>query len=121
MASFFCGRDKISINNIVIVATVATATIFAALGVLHVRGIRISLEDFLTQRNSVGAWAGLSTVVASVAGSWILFAPGETGTWAGIVGLLGYAFGQAAPLAAIAFIGPRMKRLMPGLIRKNQL
>ncbi len=102
-----------SINNIAIVATIATAIIFSTIGVLHVRGMRISLEDFLTQRNSVGAWAGLSTVVASVAGSWILFAPGETGTWAGIMGLIGYALGQAAPLGAIAFIGPRMKRLMP--------
>jgi Na+/proline symporter len=73
----------------------------------------MNLEDFLTQRNSVGSWAGLSTVVASVAGSWILFAPGETGTWAGIVGLIGYALGQAAPLASMAFVGPRMKRLMP--------
>ena len=93
--------------------TLITAAVFALLGILHVRRRRPTVEEFIVNRNSAGAGVAVATVVASVAGAWILFSPAETGTWAGIVALIGYSLGQAAPLIAFALIGPRMRQLMP--------
>jgi Na+/proline symporter len=102
-----------SIGVLAISVTVITVAVFTAIGVMYVRGRRPGVEEFIVDRNTAGTSAALSTVVASVAGAWILFSPAETGTWAGLVGLAGYGIGQAAPLFAFAIIGPRMRRLMP--------
>jgi len=99
--------------TLAVVMTLAIAGLFAALGVWHVRGRHMSLEDYLASRGLAGGGVSVATVVASVAGAWVLFSPAEAATWAGVPGVLGYALGQAAPLLALAFIGPRMRRLMP--------
>ncbi|NIR29523.1 MAG: Na+/proline symporter [Gammaproteobacteria bacterium] len=93
--------------------TLATALIFAMLGIWHMRNLRLSVEEYIVSRKSLGAGASLATVTASVIGAWILFSPAEAATWAGIAGVIGYALGQAAPLLALAVIGPRMRALMP--------
>ena len=93
--------------------TLITAAVFAAIGVLYIRRRRMSVEEYIVNRNSAGTGVALATVVASIAGAWILFSPAETGTWAGLVALVGYGVGQAAPLVAFAVVGPRMRRLMP--------
>lgn len=89
------------------------AVVFSLIGIIHVRRSRHSLEDHLVSRNSTGAWAGAATVTASVIGAWVLFSPAETATWAGLTGVAGYALGQAAPLLALVWLGPRMRQLMP--------
>ena len=100
-------------SSLAIAVTLVTAITFALLGVIYVRRHRPSLEEYTVHRNATGSWLALATVVASVAGAWILFSPAETGTWAGLVALIGYGVGQAAPLIAFAIMGPRMRRLMP--------
>ncbi len=90
-----------------------TAAVFVAAGVLYVRRRTLSVEDYLVSRNSAGGGLATATLVASVIGAWVLFSPGEAGTWAGLVALVGYGIGQAAPLAAFVFVGPRMRALMP--------
>lgn len=90
-----------------------SAAFFAWLGMRAVRGMRHTLEDHLVSRNSTGSVTGAATLAASVIGAWILFSPAETAMWAGIAGVVGYALGQAAPLFALAWLGPRMRRLMP--------
>ena len=100
-------------NTLAIAITLITAVTFALLGVLYVSRRRLSLEEYIVHRNSTGSWLAVATVVASVAGAWILFSPAETGTWAGLVALIGYGVGQAAPLVAFAVMGPRMRQLMP--------
>ena len=102
-----------SIGVLAISVTVITVAVFTVIGVMYVRGRRPGVEEFIVDRNTAGTSAALATVVASVAGAWILFSPAETGTWAGLVALIGYGIGQAAPLFAFAIIGPRMRRLMP--------
>ncbi|MCZ6891752.1 MAG: Na+/proline symporter [Chloroflexi bacterium] len=99
--------------TLVVPVMVITAAVSALLGILYVRRRRPSVEEYIVNRNTTGTAVGIATVVASVAGAWILFSPAETGTWAGIVALIGYSLGQAAPLVAFAIIGPRMRRLMP--------
>ena len=96
-----------------IAIAVVAAAVFVVASVLNVRRHRLNIEEYLVARNSVRAPVATATLVASVLGAWILFSPAEAGTWAGIVALIGYGIGQAAPLAAFVLVGPRMRRLMP--------
>ena len=100
-------------ETLVVPVMVITVALSALLGILYVRRRRLSVEEYIVNRNTAGTGVAAATVVASVAGAWILFSPAETGTSAGIVALIGYSLGQAAPLVAFAIIGPRMRRLMP--------
>ncbi len=96
-----------------VLIALGTAIVFVAAGVLYVRRRAMSVEDYLVARNSAGGGLATATLVASVIGAWVLFSPGEAGTWAGLVALVGYGIGQAAPLVAFVFVGPRMRTLMP--------
>lgn len=92
---------------------ILSAAFFAWLGMHAVRSKRHTLEDHLVSRNSTGTVTGAATVAASIIGAWVLFSPAETAMWAGLAGVAGYALGQAAPLFAFAWLGPRMRQLMP--------
>lgn len=92
---------------------IISAACFAWIGIRAVRGVRHTLEDHLVSRDSTGAVGGAATIAASVIGAWILFSPAETAMWAGVAGVAGYALGQAAPLLGLAWLGPRLRRLMP--------
>jgi Na+/proline symporter len=98
---------------ITIVVTLVTASIFALIGFLHASRHAMNLEEFVTSRNRFGGWMAFSTIVASAMGAWILFSPPEVGATTGIVGILGYCIGQAAPSGIFAGIGPRIRNLMP--------
>ena len=96
-----------------VVITIVTAGIFLALGVWYVGRQRITVEDYIVSRNTAGTELATATLVAGALGAWILFSPAETGTWAGITGLIGYGIGSALPLVAFVLLGARMRRLMP--------
>ena len=100
-------------TTLAIPIAVVTAVVFVIAGIMYTRGRRGGVEDYLVARNSAGSALATATLVASVAGAWILFSPAEAGTWAGITALIGYGIGQAAPLAAFVWIGPRMRSVMP--------
>ncbi|MBD1875320.1 Na+/proline symporter [Nodosilinea sp. FACHB-131] len=90
-----------------------TAASFTLLGLLQASRHTISLEDYMVSRNSVGTGMALATIVASAMGAWILFSPPEVGATSGIAGIIGYCVGQATPAALFAFMGTRMRFLMP--------
>ena len=98
---------------VAVIITVATTTFFLATGIMGVRRRMKGIEDFLVARNSAGLKVSTATLVASVIGAWVLLGPAETGTWAGLVALIGYGLGQAAPLLAFVFVGPRIRHIMP--------
>ena len=100
-------------TTLAIPIAVVIAVVFVIAGIMYTRGRRGGVEDYLVARNSAGSALATATLVASVAGAWILFSPAEAGTWAGITALIGYGIGQAAPLAAFVWIGPRMRSVMP--------
>jgi Na+/proline symporter len=86
---------------------------FALLGIwAGRRGVR-SVEDLISARDSIGPRQLTATLVASVMGVWILFAAPEAGAGFGIAAVIGYALGQAIPMALYARIGPRIRELMP--------
>ncbi len=90
-----------------------TAASFTLLGLLQASRHTISLEDYLVSRNRIGTGMALATIVASAMGAWILFSPPEVGATSGIAGIVGYCIGQATPAALFAFMGTRMRFLMP--------
>lgn len=100
-------------SGVAIAIAAIAAAVFLAAGVLGVRRYHLNIEEYLVARNSARTPLATATLVASVIGAWILFSPAEAGTWAGLVALIGYAIGQAAPLIAFVLVGPRMRRLMP--------
>ncbi|NEQ43723.1 MAG: Na+/proline symporter [Leptolyngbya sp. SIOISBB] len=96
-----------------LVVTLVTITAFTLMGLLQASRRTITLEDYMVSRNSVGTQAALATIVASAMGAWILFSPPEVGATSGIAGILGYCIGQATPSAMLAFMGTRIRFLMP--------
>ncbi len=54
------------------------------------------------------------SLCASVCGAWVLFGPVETGATSGITAVFGYALGQGLPLILLAFLGPALRRKLPG-------
>ncbi|ELZ80502.1 sodium/proline symporter [Haloferax larsenii JCM 13917] len=93
--------------------TVVTLVVFAGLGIWYSRGRVTSVEDLVSARDSAGERRTTATLVASVMGVWILFAAPEAGAGFGIAAVIGYAIGEAVPMAVYAKLGPRIRELMP--------
>jgi solute:Na+ symporter, SSS family len=98
--------------EITLAVIVAVLLLFAWIGV-QARRTGTDLEDFVIARNSQGALAVGLSFLASGMGAWILFAPPEVGAFVGLVGVIGYAFGVAAPVFAFILLGRRMRRVVP--------
>jgi len=91
----------------------ATALIFSLAGIWYARGKRFTLEDFISARGSSALWTTVATLVASSMGAWILFSPAEATIRNNVIALIGYALGSAAALFLFAFVGQRLRDLMP--------
>jgi SSS family solute:Na+ symporter len=107
-----------------VVLTVGALAAFAVVALAAVRRSQIATRDqYLTARGSQGTLAIALSFFASALGAWILFSPPEVGTFAGFLGILGYALGQALAVAVFAVVGPRVRALAPngttllGLVR----
>jgi SSS family solute:Na+ symporter len=100
-------------GNAALIALLATAVLFAVLGIAVARGRIASIEDFISARRSSGAGVVSLSLVASSLGAWVLFSPAEAAARTGIVALAGYAVGSALAIAIFAWFGPRMRRLLP--------
>lgn len=101
-----------------VAAAVALPVLLLALGLFAWLGVtardrRRDLDDYVTARGSQsGLTLGVS-FLASGLGAWILFAPPEVGAFVGLDGVLGYALAGGAPFAAIALLGPPLRRALP--------
>ncbi|HWB71223.1 MAG TPA: hypothetical protein VG452_03330 [Egibacteraceae bacterium] len=103
-----------------VTGSLAAATLVAVLAVYvwvglraRTRGAGGDVEDYVVARNSQSArMLGLS-FLASGMGAWVLFAPPEVGATVGAAAIVGYALGAAAPLAAFALLGRRMRAVVP--------
>lgn len=92
-------------------------TVLAASVVIGVRagreGPRADVDDFTVARGSQGPLALGLSFLASGLGAWILFAPPELGAILGIGPVVGYAVAAAGPFLVFAFVGPRLRRIVP--------
>lgn len=97
-------------------ALLCALALFAWLGVTaRGRDVEVGheLDDYLTARDSQGALTLGMSFFASGLGAWILFTPPEIGAFVGMDGVVGYALAAAAPFAAIAVVGPPLRRALP--------
>ena len=92
---------------------VAALAVFVAIGLRARAPGRDEVDEYLVARASQGpGMLGLS-FLASGLGAWILFAPPELGVLLGIDAVVGYALAAAAPFLVLAYVGPRIRRLVP--------
>jgi SSS family solute:Na+ symporter len=101
------------INPSITLLTITLALAFFAWIGFRVRVQHISVEDYIVARNSQGVMTLGLSFLASGMGAWLLFAPPEVGALIGLTGVLGYALGAAAPIAAFALLGKRLRRVVP--------
>lgn len=100
-----------SLSGLLLVTVLA---VFVVVGVRAGReGSRADLDDFTVARGSQGPVALGLSFLASGLGAWILFAPPELGAILGIGPVIGYAVAAAAPFFVFAFVGPRLRRIVP--------
>jgi solute:Na+ symporter, SSS family len=86
---------------------------FVAIGVRARRPERDGVDGYLVARASQGPGALGLSFLASGLGAWILFAPPELGVLLGFDAVVGYALAAAAPFLVLAYVGPRIRRLVP--------
>ena len=96
-------------------AAIITCTAFAAIGLWHARRTarQQSLDDYLTARNSIGTGLSVATLVATLAGGWILSSPALVAFFYGPAAVLGYCVGQALPMWLFPLVGNRVRGLHP--------
>jgi solute:Na+ symporter, SSS family len=103
----------LDVSTSVLLLVVALAA-FVAIGLRTPRRpAGAGLDDYVSARGSQGASALGLSFLASGLGAWILFAPPELGALLGLGAVVGYAVAAAAPFVILAFVGPRLRRLVP--------
>lgn len=103
-----------TIGAVSLLVALITLAAFALFGTLKAGQRATNLEDYMVNRNQVGGWTAIATVVASAMGAWILFSPPEAGSlFGGITAILGYCIGSAVAVFLFVFIGPRLRTIMP--------
>lgn len=93
---------------------VATLALFAWVGFRTPARAGEDLEEYVAARNSQRALPLGLSFFASGMGAWILFAPPEVGATVGVVAVVGYALGAAAPLVVFVLLGRRLRAVAPG-------
>jgi solute:Na+ symporter, SSS family len=97
-----------------VVLTMGALAAFAAIALIVVQRSPFADRDhYLTARGTQGTVALGLSFFASALGAWILFSPPEVGTFAGLLGISGYALGQALAVVVFAGVGPRVRALAP--------
>src|SRR5690606_31561028 len=91
----------------------ATLLASAAIGLRAARSGRDDLEDYTVARGSQSAATLALSFVASGLGAWLLFAVPEVAAGVGLVAVVGYALAAAAPFAVLAWLGPRLRAVLP--------
>ena len=75
--------------------------------------VRGDVDDFTVARGTQGPLGLGLSFLASGLGAWILFAPPELGAILGIGPVIGYALAAAGPFLVFAFVGPRLRCIVP--------
>ena len=99
---------------IAVLLLVAVLAGFVVIGIAAGRDRRgVDVADFTVARGTQGAGTLGLSFLASGLGAWILFAPAELGALLGTGPVIGYAVAAAGPFLVLAFVGPRLRRVVP--------
>jgi Na+/proline symporter len=96
-------------------AAILTCCVFAAVGAWHARRAARGqhLDDYLTARGSIGTGLSVATLVATLAGTWIISSPALMAHFYGPAAVLGYCLGQALPMWIFPLVGNRVRARFP--------
>lgn len=96
-------------------AAIITCVVFAVVGAWHARRASRGqqLDDYLTARGSIGTGLSVATLVATLAGTWIISSPALMAHYAGPAAVLGYCVGQALPMWLFPLVGNRVRARYP--------
>ena len=102
-------------SSVAVSAALITCIAFAAIGAWHARRTARGqqLDDYLTARGSVGTGLSMATLVATLAGTWIISSPALVAHYYGAAAVLGYCLGQALPMWLFPLVGNRVRELYP--------
>ena len=103
--------ETLTISAVIIAVIICGG--FAALGAWHARRRPSDAENFHVAGGSTGTLLTATSLVALLAGTWVLFSPGEMTAYTGIATLIGYAIGMAAVPLTFAFLGPALRAKYP--------
>ena len=92
---------------------VGTAIFFTLIGILYARKRKLSVESYVTSRNTLGFFTGAATIFATGMGAWILFSPAESAVAAGIYALVLYALASSMSLWIFMWLGIHLRKIMP--------
>lgn len=93
--------------------TFAALGLFAWVGWRAGRRRQLDRDTYLAARGSQSSFPLALSFLASGLGAWILFTPPEVGTFAGILGVAGYAVAAGLPFVVLALVGPAMRSRLP--------
>ena len=102
-------------SSVAVAAALITCCAFAGIGAWHARRTARGqqLDDYLTARGSVGTGLSMATLVATLAGTWIISSPAMMAHYFGAAAVLGYCLGQALPMWLFPLVGNRVRALYP--------
>jgi Na+/proline symporter len=87
--------------------------LFVAFALYSYIGAKNSDASIISYKDAVSSSLGVSTLSASALGIWILFSPPSSALFGGMASVFGYALASALPLLALAFLGTRLRAVMP--------
>jgi solute:Na+ symporter, SSS family len=73
----------------------------------------LTVDSFITARNSVGVVRVAWSFYAGALGSWVITGPANFASYAGIIGLSMYALASGIPIIVIAFFGKIVQDKVP--------
>lgn len=102
-------------STVAVTAAFITCIAFAGIGAWHARRAARGqqLDDYLTARGSVGTGLSMATLVATLAGTWIISSPALMAHYYGAAAVLGYCVGQALPMWLFPLVGNRVRARYP--------
>ena len=100
-------------STIVYLGLFASIFLFISFAFISYKNQKDSDSTIIVYKNAVSSSLGISTLSASALGVWILFSPASSALWGGMASVFGYALASALPLLALAFLGFKIRKLMP--------
>lgn len=100
-------------TSLVYIGLASSITIFVTFALISYMSAKNSGSAIIKYKNAVSSSLGVSTLSASALGIWILFSPPSSALFGGMASVFGYALASSLPLYAFAFLGTRLRTLMP--------
>jgi Na+/proline symporter len=100
-------------TSLVYTGLFASILLFVSFALISYKNAKDSDSSIMQYKNAVSSTFGISTLSASALGIWILFSPPSSALIGGMASVIGYALASALPLFSLAYLGTRLRTVMP--------